>query len=56
MFGYVCHLQNGVADVQEMGYNELITHKANFWWMLVIFEWCPNIPKSQDGFLVKCDS
>ena len=22
-------VQNGVADVQEMGYNELITHKAS---------------------------
>ena len=51
MFGYVCHLQNGVADVQEMGYNELITHKADFWWMLVIFEWCPWCHKIPRWFL-----
>jgi len=35
--------QNGVADVQEMGYNELITHKVWMnWSMLVILSPTPS--------------
>ena len=35
--------QNGVADVQEMGYNELITHKVWMnWSMLVILSATPS--------------